>query len=106
MTDELAQGAEEFFDKTVHELTKAVAFAVDATDIADDLPEGVEWEFDSVDAHHERTGKAGRFIISGRRFPNSEWDDDEVEIVVQIKHINYGPNKIIYEKEVKSAEAG
>lgn len=81
----------EEFDARVKALVQAIAFAIDTTDINDALPEGLRWEFDTVDSNG---AKLGEFSLEGYRDENH---DDGVEVVIQIKHVNFGPHRLLFE---------
>ena len=92
MTEEFGfDRPDEEMDARVKKLVQAIAFAIDVTDINDDLPEGIEWQFDTVDGSRQD----GRITIEGYR--DSDLDDG-AEIVLQIKHVQFGPHRLTFER--------
>lgn len=75
------------------QIVRSIAFALDTTDINDNLPDGIAWMFDEVGPD---TSTPGRITISGWR--DRDYDDG-VEVVLQIKRIDFGPHRLTFEED-------
>lgn len=93
MTEEVGIDRPDALER-VAKITQAIAFAIRTSDIGDALPDGIEWRFDSVGPD---TSKAGRITIEGYR--DGDEFDEGVEVVLQIKSINYGPHRLVFEAD-------
>ena len=81
------------------DIVEAVALSINTGHLNDKLPAAAdEWDFDEV---AWKTDTPGEICVRGYRDSS---EDDGVEIVLQVKRIEYGPHVVRFGAEVSSPE--
>lgn len=82
------------------DIVEAVALSIDTGHLNNRLPDAAdEWDFDEV---AWKTETAGEICVRGTRGHSSE--DGDVEIVLQVKRIEYGPHVLRFGADERSRE--